>query len=844
MRETTRSESTTNRPHDLDGRAGRVLLAVALLAAAAAPAPGADYAWSSGYYSASGFPTTISAADSLYMTGSLINLDVTLTNNGHVYWVGGDVPSSGGHFVNNGTVVISADGQWGYGGGPSSSFTNYGTVYKTGGAGSTVFNSSNQFFDEFTFVNSGAIVVQAGTVEYESPITRFLAGTELQGAGNHVVTAYDARFEGPFTVAPDSHLRLEGPQVTSTTASTTFTGTVTWAGGDLRGPWAIPAGSTLAVVSGTTKRFDDADVTCSGTLTVADTLHLSGGATMVNDGVVDLLGDHVIVYGGGNGCVLDNLAAGTIRKSGGLGAGGIDWGNHGWDELLFYNWGTLDAQVGTLAYSNPGTHLLDGTLLTGAGAHRVTMYYVTFGGSVTAATPLVVDVGGPLTGEAAVLHGSYELRSGDLTNSWTLATDGTLNVVTGGAKRISGGTFTNQGTVNLQATLPLSAATLLNQGLVDILGAYTLAYGGGDWPTVTNQGTIRSSGGGASGVGYQVAFSNEVAGTLDLQAGTFTCESHSFSTNAGAIRAASGATLAMPGTLTNLGAVTGSGTLQLPSLVNQGVVSPGSPVGALTLTGAFTQSGLGALALDLAGTTPGSGHDQLVVAGGSSLGGTLRATLVGGFQPQVGSVLTVLTGVTSGVFDAHDLPALAGTEWEVGSSPVTLTLFEAQDVLFADGFESGGTGGWSQVVPSEKARLLRFAEAPEWFDLLLNLEPETSRGVTTLASFPSGEGDRPRLAVERRTANGSVEVRVRSLALDGAVVVSPWSTPVSAPARLELHWRAAAPGTADGSFHVYGDGVLLVAVPALAASVDQTRVLELRAAEVVDLNASVAASYD
>jgi hypothetical protein len=472
------------------------------------------------------------------------------------------------------------------------------------------------------------------------------------------------------------------------------------------------------------------------------------------------------------------------------------------------------------------------------------MYSVTFGGSVTAQTPLVVDAGGALTGSAAVLHGAYELRSGDLTGTWTLAADGALNVVAGGVKRVSGGTFTNQGTLNLQATLPISAATLVNQGLVDIQGPYTLAYGDGGWPTVVNQGTIRASGGGASGVSSYVAFSNEATGTIDIQAGTFTCESHSFSSNAGALRVAAGATFAMPGTLTNFGTVTGGGTLLVPSLVNQGVVSPGSPVGVLTVTGAFSQSGVGVLALDLAGTTPGSGHDQLVVGGGSSLGGTLRATLAGGFHPAVGSVLTILTGVTSGVFAAHDLPALAGTEWEVGSSPVTLTLLEAQGVLFADGFESGGTGGWSQVVPGEKGSVLRFAEAPEWFDLVLDLEPRASGTVTALVSLPSDDGRRPRFEVERRTGDGSVQVRARGLSLDGNEVVSPWSAPLPAPARLELHWRAAAPGLADGSLYVYSDGALLVAAPQLAVSADQARALELRAAGVVDLNASVEASYD
>ncbi|HEX8151687.1 MAG TPA: DUF11 domain-containing protein, partial [Thermoanaerobaculia bacterium] len=84
------------------------------------------------------------------------------------------------------------------------------------------------------------------------------------------------------------------------------------------------------------------------------------------------------------------------------------------------------------------------------------------------------------------------------------------------------------------------------------------------------------------------------------------------------------------------------GGLNSPGLINVG--------GALTLNG-------GTLDMELAGTTAGSGYDQLNATGAASLGGTLNVTLIGGFTPANGNIFDVVKFASStGNFDAQNLP--------------------------------------------------------------------------------------------------------------------------------------------------------------------------------------------
>jgi hypothetical protein len=95
-------------------------------------------------------------------------------------------------------------------------------------------------------------------------------------------------------------------------------------------------------------------------------------------------------------------------------------------------------------------------------------------------------------------------------------------------------------------------------------------------------------------------------------------------------------------------------------LHNDGVVAPGDSVGALT-SGNYTQSAAGTLQIELAGTTPRTQYDQLIVFGSVALAGTLQVSLINGFTASAGMSFDILDwGSLSGTFSTVQLPALAG----------------------------------------------------------------------------------------------------------------------------------------------------------------------------------------
>ena len=148
--------------------------------------------------------------------------------------------------------------------------------------------------------------------------------------------------------------------------------------------------------------------------------------------------------------------------------------------------------------------------------------------------------------------------------------------------------------------------------------------------TKTGSSTVRFTG------------NNTLTGQVRVQAGTLIAD------NAAALGEADlfigqGATLEM-GTLLQLDGdrqLAGSGTFDGALLVNQAKVAPGSSPGILTLTGAYAQGANGELAIEIAGTTPGSAHDRLDVAGAVSLDGVL-SLVTAGYSAQAGDVVTII----------------------------------------------------------------------------------------------------------------------------------------------------------------------------------------------------------
>ena len=75
------------------------------------------------------------------------------------------------------------------------------------------------------------------------------------------------------------------------------------------------------------------------------------------------------------------------------------------------------------------------------------------------------------------------------------------------------------------------------------------------------------------------------------------------------------------------------------------------------------------LNLNVAGTTPGTDYDRIMVSGHLTLGGTLNVTLGNGFSPTAGQSFALLAANTfTGTFSSLDLPALAdGLSWDTSA---------------------------------------------------------------------------------------------------------------------------------------------------------------------------------
>jgi T5SS/PEP-CTERM-associated repeat protein len=176
-------------------------------------------------------------------------------------------------------------------------------------------------------------------------------------------------------------------------------------------------------------------------------------------------------------------------------------------------------------------------------------------------------------------------------------------------------------------------------------------------------------GGGASGrltvgAGGTVHATNAInvntMGTVDLTGGAIS---------------AAGITLA-GGTLIGEGTATGV-------LSNAGRVAPGHSAGTLSIVGAYAQAAAGTLEIELGGATPGTGFDQVTVAGGAAVGGTLHVSLIGNFHPALGQTFTILTAssVTGAFASVVTTPPSLGVQVIYNAQSVVLIVTQAPPLI-------------------------------------------------------------------------------------------------------------------------------------------------------------------
>lgn len=247
-----------------------------------------------------------------------------------------------------------------------------------------------------------------------------------------------------------------------------------------------------------------------------------------------------------------------------------------------------------------------------------------------------------LTSQLAQLNTTYTVLGVDAGSV------GVLNII--------GGTFSVSGTAAFSDFLIGSSGT----GTVNVLN-------GGDVTVAdnTNLATFDASVGNINIIGSGSTWKN--TGAVSFLEGT------------GTIMVADGGVLTANGGVNLFGGKLAGNSEVVAAVTNDvsGTVAPSglaSSLGALRITGSYTQDASSTLEIELAGTTTGT-FDRLNVSGAATLAGTLAVTLKS-FSPPQNAAFDILDfGSRTGTFSTVSLPALAGQlEWDTSKLYVDGTI--------------------------------------------------------------------------------------------------------------------------------------------------------------------------
>ncbi len=602
---------------------------------------------------------------------------------------------SGGTLINGGTVRIGSDANLGDASGGL--LIGGGALHTTADivSGRTVTLIGDGVFRS----DAGTTLTLTGTVGGAGGLTKAGAGTLALGgsgsfAGATTVEAGTLFVNGDYSAATGTTNVAAGATLGGTG---TIGGNVDFANGARLAPGAggtgtLTIGGNLSLAAGTQLDFEFGQAGVAGgalndLVNVGGNLVLDGvlnvgvptggafdvgiyrmfnyGGTLTNNGVTfgtmptganaaiqtSVAGQVNLVNSGGLTLTFWDGAAGP-KVDGVINGGDGVWqssaGNNNWTDAT----GNLSAP-----YANGGFAIFSGT------AGTVT---VDNGPGAVSATGMQFATNGyVITGDALVLDGAQAtIRVGDgstagagftatinsaLTGTAQLVKTDAGTLVLGGTNSYTGGTQIVGGTVRISNDANLGAASgdvTLDGGTLETsanLGSARgiVVAGGGAITTATD--TVFTYNGLFSGTG---ALTKNGAGTLLV-----TADSGGF----GGSTAIAGGTLAVQGRLGGAVTVGAAGRLEgagrVGSLLNAGVVAPGSGIGSLTVAGDYAGNG-GVLEIEAGLGGDMSQADRLIVNGATS--GNTRVTVInrGGLGDQTveGIKIVDVAGASNGSF--------------------------------------------------------------------------------------------------------------------------------------------------------------------------------------------------
>ncbi|MBL8491676.1 MAG: hypothetical protein JNM82_12930, partial [Rhodocyclaceae bacterium] len=373
-----------------------------------------------------------------------------------------------------------------------------------------------------------------------------------------------------------------------------------------------------------------------------------------------------------------------------------------------YNHGQFNVG-GTVTVAGPAIQQLGGTILVPGGAvidmSNPAGVFSWVSGTISGTGTLSFSGGGTFqfagTGDRVIdgmnfAFNNLTLPNGSLSvQAGSLTLTGITTIPAGVDLNLTGGTFTNNSTLNIAGGFNLTSGNFTGSGGINMLGG-TMAKPAGStiaWTStgpllntgvlnladaditnaVDNQGTINVG----AGTTFSQPFTNE--GTLNLAPGTT-----AFS---GGITQLSGATtLGTPGSpatvtagggglVVNGGTVGGSGTINGNLTVNGGTLAVGASPGSLTIAGDLTLGAASTTLVEIGGTVPGSGFDFINVTGTAHLAGTLDVAGYGGFTGAPGDSFAFMRyGGSGGAYGTINLPVGWGLEFQATSGALLLSI--------------------------------------------------------------------------------------------------------------------------------------------------------------------------
>jgi uncharacterized repeat protein (TIGR01451 family) len=618
----------------------------------------------------------------LFGTASIVNQSgglLSITDNSAFLQSGGATTIvNSGNFLTSGSSSVA----------PTVTNNSIGLIKPSGGTLTLLAGTSNGTLD----------AVVPGAINFGSGSTFTITGGTWGGSGGGFwVTGGTVTFNANYSL---TNLVLNSGQINGT-ATLTLNGSNAWGGGTMAGSGTTSnsSGATLTMSNSLTSFLDTRTFTNNGTVAYQNGgsfLHLQNGAVFNNTNLFDIQGDVGIACN----CAVPPLFnnTGTVQKLAGTGNSVID--------VPLNNNGVVNTGLGKLKFFGAGAHNGSFTAASGSAISFDANHSLNAPSSLTGAGAIDFSAGTSSINSGTITPGTFSVDNASITLN-APATVGTLTVhnaasingpgsitLNGPGSPFSfwtGGTIGGSGTLTvgstsnliingLTAAMTLDTRSLVNNGSV----TYTSTTNG---LTLANGAVITNASGAILSLNADAAIG--VSGINNVISNAALMQRNSGATlgispavvNTGSINAYSGV-LAFNGGLTqtigstNLlggsisspsaialsgGTLTGNGTVSAAVNNSNGIVAPGNPstAGTLTITGAYSQGVNAGMTLKIGGT---SNYDIVdATASGVTLGGTLTVSLFNAFTPTSGNTFDVLRFSTrSGDFANYFLPTFGG----------------------------------------------------------------------------------------------------------------------------------------------------------------------------------------